>query len=80
MNKEMTEAARNAFLSGQPSAFMWSSALDMAHRTGLWLHTQGFMVPSMVRMSRGYKVRAKSGAVEVILDFGPDSKSPVRIA
>lgn len=76
MQETMTEAARNAYISGLPSSFLLTSPLDMAHRVGLWLHAHGYSVPREVRMSRGYKVRVRTPERELILDFGADSKSP----
>ncbi|MGH8758107.1 MAG: hypothetical protein ACREVW_01105 [Burkholderiales bacterium] len=80
MGNEMTQAARNAYIGGLASPYFVSSPLDMAHRVGLYLHRHGFPRPDVVSMSRGYKVRAKTGGIEVVLDFAKDSTAPVRVA
>jgi hypothetical protein len=78
-NASLLCGAATAYVSGRPSPYIKSSPADMAYRTGLWLHANGFAPPSAVRAGRGYRIVAKSGPSEVVLDFGADSESPKRI-
>ena len=71
--------AATAYISGRPSNYLKSSPSDMAHRSGRWLHANGYAPPSACRSGRGYKMVLKSGPSDVVLDFAQDSENPQRV-
>ena len=72
MDTNLTDAAQYAADNWTASPHLWSSAMDRAHRIGLWARTHR-ITPLEVKTGRGHKMILNR---DYIFDFGKNEDVP----